>query len=80
MDYDQPSLAEADFDMHEHDSGACCECGESHCCCECPVFEDRKEAGYIEPDSLIILAILVVTLGAFMYLLWHIVKAGTFWM
>lgn len=25
-------------DEHIHDDGKCCECGEDHCCCECPVF------------------------------------------
>lgn len=24
---------------HTHDADACCECGDNHCCCECPVFD-----------------------------------------
>lgn len=24
---------------HTHDPENCCECGEEHCCCECPVFD-----------------------------------------
>ena len=26
-----------DTDYHEHEM-ICCECGEKHCCCKCPVF------------------------------------------